>query len=64
MRTSLAPHVGKIVLIKGWVNNWKFPEDSDYFRLSIKNPIIKESDKNIHFHNFLKLKFQKNFVFL
>ena len=51
MRTSLAPHVGKIVLIKGWVNSWKFPEDSDYFRLSIKNPIIKESDKNIHFDN-------------
>ena len=51
MRTALANHVNQNVLVKGWIESWKIVEDKDVFRVSIKNPLIKEVDKNILFEN-------------
>ena len=53
MRDKLAPHLQEFVLCKGWIEDWK-PVDENTTRVYIKNPIIKEANKNVLFDD-LKL---------
>ena len=48
MRDKLAPHLTEFVLCKGWIEDWK-PVDENTIRVYIKNPIIKEANKNVLF---------------
>ena len=48
MRDKLAPHLKEFVLCKGWIEDWK-PVDENITQVYIKNPVIKEANKNVLF---------------
>ena len=53
MRDKLAPHLNEFVLCKGWIEDWK-SVDENITQVYIKNPLIKEANKNVLFDD-LKL---------
>ena len=48
MRDKLAPHLNEFVLCKGWIEDWK-SVDENITQVYIKNPLIKEANKNVLF---------------
>ena len=48
MRDKLAPHLNEFVLCKGWIEDWK-SVDENITQVYIKNPVIKEANKNVLF---------------
>ncbi len=48
MRDNLAPYLQKFVLCKGWIEDWKEIDD-ETTRIYIKNPIIKEPNRDVLF---------------
>ena len=71
MRVELSKYEEQYVLGKGWITDWKYPNE-ETLRATISNPIIKKPDKNLLFeeqellskedHINLFLPFPKNYI--
>ena len=48
MRVELSKYEEQYVLGKGWITDWKYPNE-ETLRATISNPIIKKPDKNLVF---------------